>query len=144
MKPTLLLILLTATATVASARLGENRQQLVTRYGEPLEYGGSTFFSRGFLVIISGWHYGNAGSISYSKQRTQQAEPEPISANAIRILLDANGPGWTQTADNKWESPDAIASYDPSALMLYIHSRAYLAWRKEQSTQHENTSMQGL
>lgn len=144
MKTTILILVLLGSAFSASARLGENRQQLVARYGQPLEYGGSAFFSRGFLVVISGWHYGNAGSIAYSKQRTHQADPEPISDNAIRILLDANATGWTQTAPNTWECQAATATYDPSDLMLHIHSRAYLAWRKEQRTQHENSSMQGL
>jgi hypothetical protein len=130
----LALLLLAATATNASARIGETEKQCIARYGKPvkvLEKG--TLFIKGQMKIFVSFSDGKAESIWL--QKTDPDRPTlamPISKEEIDSFLIANSQGhqWRYNSslpdgDEVWITKDSElgALYSHSTLSLQVYTR---------------------
>ncbi len=81
-----------ALVSVASARLGENLEQLTARYGKPVSHDGDgTIFSKAGYRVIAMLFKGKCGALTFSK--SDGAEMKPIEISALLSANDGGGGG---------------------------------------------------
>lgn len=156
-----LICLLIATlllASTAQARLGENRTQLIARYGQPEDLkslpAGRLMFVKADLIITCvmsddltkrcvGIHYTPLEDLTH------------LSDTQIEVLLAANaeGPGYEwESAPNSdlttrvWQTKgeELVAWYDGLDALLVVMTQEELKRQSEESKQKERDKLKGL
>ena len=125
-----IVLVLLAFATTATARIGETLAQCQVRYGKEIRRadGRAVFIKTGFYIMVS-FYEGKADSILFRKVEQNILDiPVEISPNEMQNLLKQNGGGktWKETNEilmgSSWATEDGglLAGYHAMEHILYI------------------------
>jgi len=152
---TLLLIGITATA---QARLGENADELIARYGQPLDQNDQTGYvafqkgdQAGYLAFQKGGFNINvtiSGGIS-AQEKFYKMNGTPLTLAEVRTLLNANaqGYGWeaprTIQGQRRWMRDDGAAA-ELDGKYLIIKSKEIIARAMDANKLEAKPSLDGF
>ncbi len=150
-----ILIVLAALTLPASARIGENPEQLATRYGKAELHNGSSelrFQKNGIYVSAILWN-GVCHSIEFCTNPPTWMDESALPAKAalltetqIQQLLAANGGAskWKEVTENVWITDDKKLNAFFSDGMLTISTVKYHGYMKAQDQKTDSKRVEGF
>ncbi len=119
--------LLLLSCVTVSAKIGETKELLTTRYGSPIEDGGdSLVFSKGGILVKVELQDGKCGRIRFAKDISSGVEGA-LNQSQISSLFAANQDGlqWTRAADGTLRSSDGQRQAVAADGSLVIQTAAF-------------------
>ena len=128
MKPFLLCSL--ALILPASARIGETKEELITRYGKPLmEVENTIGFKKGDIVLLATLWEGKCHSLVFTGKTTEDMKAAPFPPEKVQELLEGNA------GSSKWKGEPPLYKTEDGKItailaapgILMIRTTAYQA-----------------